>query len=93
MASRYTIDEALEAILDDDFGLSDGDSSDEEGEDIYCYVGEPVLRRADVDILGGSIADGLLVDREDDSEVSSGVSTPGPTRACARVNSPRALVN
>lgn len=70
MASRYTIDEALEAILDDDFGLSDGDSSDEEGEDIYCYVGEPVLRRADVDILGGSIADGLLVDREDDSEVS-----------------------
>ena len=70
MASRYTIDEALEAILDDDFGLSDGDSSDEEGEDIYCYVGEPVLRRADVDILGGSIADSLLVDREDDSEVS-----------------------
>ena len=54
MASRYTIDEALEAILDDDFGLSDGDSSDEEGEDIYGYVGEPVLRRADVDILGDS---------------------------------------
>ena len=40
MASRYTIEE----VLDDDFGLSDGESSDEEGDDIYGYIGEGVLR-------------------------------------------------
>ena len=40
MALRYTIEEALQAILDDDFGLSDGESSDEEGDDIYGYIGE-----------------------------------------------------
>ena len=43
MTSRYMIEEALEAILDDDFGLSNGHSSDEEGEDIYGYIGKGVL--------------------------------------------------
>ena len=51
MASRYTVEEAIEAILDD-FG---GGSSDEEGEDIYGYVREPVLRRDDVNGVGDSI--------------------------------------
>ena len=55
MASRYTVEEAIEAILVDDFGLSDGRSSDEEGEDIYGCVGEPVLRRDDVNGVGDSI--------------------------------------
>ena len=55
MASRYTIEAALEAIFDDDFRLSDGDSSDEDSDDIYGYVREPVLRGADVRDLGESI--------------------------------------
>ena len=39
MASRFTIEEVLEAILDDDFGLSDGEDSEIEGEDIYSFWG------------------------------------------------------
>ena len=68
MASRYTIKEALEAILDD-FGLSDGGLSDEQGD-----VGEPVLRHDDVNVVGDSIVNGPdLVDHnsdEDESEAS-----------------------
>ena len=37
MTSRYTT-EVLEAILDDDFSFSDGESSDKEGKDIYGYI-------------------------------------------------------
>ena len=70
MASRYTIEEALEAILDDDFGLSDGETSDEDGEDIYHYVGEPVLRRIDVQDLGDSIVGSHLVDLGEDADDS-----------------------
>ena len=54
-STMASVEEAIEAILDDDFGLSDGGSSDEEGEDIYGYVGEPVLRRDDVNGVGDSI--------------------------------------
>ena len=58
MASRrYGVEEALEAILDDDFGLSDGPKSEEEGEDIYAYVGVPTLPRGDVEAIGFSVAD------------------------------------
>ena len=62
MALRYTI----KAIFDDVFRLSDGESSNEDGEDIYGYVGEPILRRADVRDLGESIVAGHLVDREEE---------------------------
>ena len=41
MAKRLTVDEGLEAILDDDFSLSDGEPTYEEGGDICRYVGEP----------------------------------------------------
>ena len=34
---RYTVDDALKAVFDDDFGLSDGYSSDEEEEHYYAY--------------------------------------------------------
>ena len=64
MASRYTI----EAIFDDEFRLSDGESSDDDGKDIYGYVGEPVLRRTDVRNLGESIVAGHLVDREEGTD-------------------------
>lgn len=61
MASRYTIEEALESILDDDFGLTDGESSDEDGDDIYSYAGQPVLSRADVQDIGESIVYRVLL--------------------------------
>ena len=48
ISARFTVDEVLDAVFDDDFGLSDGDSS-EEGEDIYSYIGEPVLSRANLE--------------------------------------------
>ena len=66
--SRYTIVAALEVIFDDNFGLSDGDSSDENGDDIYGYVGEPVLRQADIRDLSESIVGGPLIDREEGTD-------------------------
>lgn len=62
MATWFTVEEALEALMDDDLGLSDGEASDEEGEDIYGYIGEPVLRRTDIEGLGESVVDGPLDD-------------------------------
>lgn len=74
MAKRLTVDEALEATLDDDFGLSDGESSDEEGEDTYGYLGEPVLHRTDIEELGEAVVDGPLSDHDgnDDDLSDSG---------------------
>ena len=50
MATRkLTVDDVLETICDDEFGLSEGESSDEEcGEDLYAYLGEPVVTRSGV---------------------------------------------
>ena len=46
--------EVLDALFDD-FGLSDGSDSEEEGEDIYAYVGEPILLRDDIEAIGDSV--------------------------------------
>ena len=56
---RFTVDEALEAVFDDDFGLSDGESSEEEeGDDLYALLGDPVVRRSDIDALTHDLVDG-----------------------------------
>ena len=61
---RYTVDEALEAVFDDDFGLSDGGSSnEEEGEDYYAYLGEPVVPASAVEALTRDVVSG---DEDDD---------------------------
>ena len=39
----FSVDEVIEFVLDDEFGSSDDEISDEEGEDIYATLGEPVL--------------------------------------------------
>ena len=52
----------------------DSESSDEEGDGICGYVGEPVLSRADVRDLGESIVGGPLVDREEGTDDSLEVS-------------------
>ena len=47
--SRVLADDVVEAIFDEDFGLSDGDESEfEGGDDIHALLGETVLRREDV---------------------------------------------
>ena len=47
--SRVLADDVVEAIFDEDFGLSDGDESEfEGGDDIHALLGETVLRHEDV---------------------------------------------
>ena len=58
MVSRmFDVQEAISAIFDNDFGLSDGELSREEGEDIYPYLGETVLPRSTVDELTRAVVD------------------------------------
>ena len=33
----------MELLFDDEFGLSDGETSEEEGKDAYCYRGAACL--------------------------------------------------
>ena len=54
------MDEALEAIFDVDLGLPDSPESEEEGEDIYAYAGEPTLPRGDVEAICWSVTDDRL---------------------------------
>ena len=67
------VEAAVDAVLQDDFGLSDGDMSDEEGEEIYAYLGEPVVSRPAMESLGEELltvgddtADGHLGNDDDD---------------------------
>ena len=47
-----------------------GETSDEDGEDIYRYVGEPVLRRINIQDLEDSIVSGHPVDLGEDASDS-----------------------
>ena len=40
-----TVRQAVELLLDDEFGLSDGDISEEEGEEVYSYRGRESLSK------------------------------------------------
>ena len=82
MATKgYNVDEALEAILDDDFGLSDGDSSDEEeGKDYYACLGEPVVPPSDIEALTHNIVSEDKVDDDDgDDACCSNSFSPSST--------------
>ena len=50
---RFTVEKALDAVFDNDFSLSDDESSEEEEEvdDLYALLGEPVIRTSDIDAL------------------------------------------
>ena len=37
MAGKYDVNYVMELLFDDEFGLSDGEISEEESEDTYCY--------------------------------------------------------
>ena len=51
MAARYIVSEAIDLLFDDDFGLSDGDLSEEEGDGLYAYLGDRNLSREAVEDL------------------------------------------
>ena len=49
MAARYSVSESIDLLFDDDFGLSDGDLSEEEGDGLYAYPGDHSLSREAVE--------------------------------------------
>ena len=49
MATRYSDSEVIDLLFDDDFGLSDGDLSAEEGDGLYAYLGNHSLSREAVE--------------------------------------------
>ena len=53
----YGVDKGLDTIFDDDFGLSEGSDSEDEGEGIHTNVGEAILLQNDVKAIGNSIID------------------------------------
>ena len=61
MAGLLRLEEVLDRLEDDDFGLSLGDESDFEGERVYGYMPE-----ADHDLLPAMTSDGM-----DDSGAAS----------------------
>ena len=71
MASkRYvTVDEAIDAVFQDDFGLSDSESSEDEGgNDIYAYLGEPVLQQSVVESLAHEVEPGSADECSEEDE-------------------------
>ena len=65
MASRLSVTDVLDTLLDD--GFSSDESDDNEGEEIYAYLGEPVLRRSELEAEAvlEPVADDLNEDRDD----------------------------
>ena len=55
MAAKYTVRQAVELLFDDEFGLSDGDTSKEEGEEVYSYRGGESLSKEAVENLGREV--------------------------------------
>ena len=51
MAARYSASEAIDLLFDDNFGLSDGGLSEEEGDGFYAYLGDRSLSREAVENL------------------------------------------
>ena len=50
MAARFSTKEILDIVTaDNDFGLSDNESSEEEGEGVYAYLGESRFGSVDVE--------------------------------------------
>ena len=58
MAAKYTVRQAVEHLFDDEFGLSDGDISTEEGKEVYSYRGGESLSKEVVEDLGREVDTG-----------------------------------
>ena len=55
MRTRLTLDEVLSGVFDDNFGLSDSESSEEEG-DVYTFSGKHNLARGEVVALSKAVS-------------------------------------
>ena len=55
-STRLTLDEVLSGVFGDDFGLSDSESSEEEGEDGYTYSGKLNLACGEVVALSKAVS-------------------------------------
>ena len=53
--TRLSLDEVLSGVFDDNCGLSDSDSSEEEGENVYTYSGKHNLARGEVIALSKAV--------------------------------------
>ena len=55
MSKFMSVDEVVERLFDDDFSFSEGDISDEEGEGIFTYAGQPHIDAAEVAALSRGV--------------------------------------
>ena len=53
--NNVSVDEVVERLFDDDFSFSEGDISDEEGEGIFAYAGEPHIDAVEVAALSRGV--------------------------------------
>ena len=58
--TRLTLDEVLSGVFDNDFRLSDSESSEEEGEDVYTYSGKHNLAHGEVVALSKAVSSDTL---------------------------------
>ena len=66
--SQVLVDDVVEVILDEDFGLSGGDESEfEGGDDIHALLGETVLRRKDV--IGDNLDEENTSEEQDNNAI------------------------
>ena len=56
--TRLTLNKVLSGVFDDDFWLSDSESSEEEGENVYTYSGKLNLGRREVLALSKAVRRG-----------------------------------
>ncbi len=65
-------DEVLQRLFEDDFSLSEGDSSDDDGEGIFGYAGQQHFDNAELESLSSRVAakpDGIAEPRKASGEV------------------------
>ena len=74
--TRQTLDEVLSGIFDDDFGLSDSGSSEEEGEDVYTYSGKLNLASGEVIALSKAVSNEPTEDHKSPGEYSAMSAVP-----------------
>ena len=63
--TRLTLEEVLSGVFDDDFGLSDSESSEEEGENVYTYSGKHNLAHGEVVALSKAVSSEPTEDHND----------------------------
>ena len=66
----------LSGIFDNFFGLSDSESSEEEGENVYTYSGKHNLARGEVVALSKTVSSEPTEDHDDPGEFSAMSAVP-----------------